>query len=153
MDKVHLHIENSRALGEVFEVTEERLREALLRHSDVAAEIDVSIGYDGESLEREIGRAQALFAWDFSRHSLAERAPNLRWIHVHGAGISHLTPLDWLPQRTVLTNSRGVHGQRATEYALMAILMLHNRLPEMVTNQRERAGNSSSIPSWMARLC
>ena len=136
MDKVRLHIENSRALGDVFEVTEERLREALLRHPDVAARIDVSIGYDGEILEREIGRTQALFAWDFARQSLAERAPNLMWVHVHGAGISHLTPLDWLPKRTVLTNSRGVHGQRATEYALMAILMLHNRVPEMVTNQR-----------------
>ena len=136
MAKVHLHIENSRVLGDVFEVTEERLREALLRHPDVAAKIEVSIGYDGDVFEREIGRAQALFAWDFARQSLAERAPSLRWIHVHGAGVSHLTPLDWLPKRTVLTNSRGVHGQRATEYALMAILMLHNRLPEMVTNQR-----------------
>ena len=48
-----------------------------------------------------------------------------------------MLPLDWLPPDAVLTNSRGVHGQRATEYAFMAILILNNRLPEMIANQRE----------------
>ncbi len=34
------------------------------------------------------------------------------------------------------TNNRGVHGARAAEYAIMAVLMLNNRVPEMVTHQR-----------------
>ncbi len=35
----------------------------------------------------------------------------------------------------VLTNSAGVHGERAAEYAIMAVLMLNNRIPEMARNQ------------------
>jgi phosphoglycerate dehydrogenase-like enzyme len=47
-----------------------------------------------------------------------------------------MMPLDWLPRGAVLTNSRGVHAQRATEYAFMAILLLNNRIPEMIANQQ-----------------
>jgi phosphoglycerate dehydrogenase-like enzyme len=78
-----------------------------------------------------------LFGWDFDRKNLVKRAPNLKWVHAHGAGVNHLLPLDWLPKGAVLTNSRGVHGDRASEYAIMAVLALNNRLPEMFTNQRK----------------
>ena len=98
--------------------------------------VRVSIGYGGDILDRELATADAVFCWDFDRRNLSRRAPGLRWVHTHGAGVSHLMPLDWLPPGAVLTNSRGVHGQRATEYAFMAILMLNNRIPEMITNQQ-----------------
>ena len=49
-----------------------------------------------------------------------------------------MLPLTWLPKGVVLTNNRGVHGNRATEYVIGAVLMLNNRLPEMVTDQRAR---------------
>jgi glyoxylate/hydroxypyruvate reductase len=62
----------------------------------------------------------------------------LKWIHIHGAGVEHLRPFDWLPEQVILTNSRGVHGDRANEYLLMAILMLNNRVPRMVGNQVRR---------------
>ncbi len=63
-------------------------------------------------------------------------APKLRWVHAHGAGINHLLPLDWLPRRAVLTNSRGIHAEKADEYTIMALLMLNNRLAESFSNQR-----------------
>jgi phosphoglycerate dehydrogenase-like enzyme len=47
-------------------------------------------------------------------------------------------PLDWLPPGVQLTNSSGVHGRRAIEYAATAILMLNNRIPELVTHQHAR---------------
>ena len=133
---LHLHAENYAGVNEVFEISERRVRDALARHPAVAEKIRVTIGYGGDRLERELATAHAVFAWNFPRHDLARRAPRLRWVHVHGAGVGHLMPLDWLPAGAVLTNSRGVHGQRATEYAFMALLMLNNRVPEMVTNQR-----------------
>lgn len=135
--KVHLHIENTSALGEVFEASDERVRAALARHPQLADKVRITIGYDGDIFHQQIATADVLFGWDFDRQSLTKEAPNLRWVHAHGAGVSHLMPLDWLPKAAVLTNSRGVHGQRATEYALMAILMLNNRVPEMMTNQRK----------------
>ena len=134
---IHLHIENTSSLGEVFEVTKKRLREALRRHPKVADQLKVTIGYDGDVYERALRTADALFGWSFDIRNLAHRAPRLRWVHVHGAGVNHLLPLDWLPEGAVLTNSRGVHGAKASEYAIMAVLALNNRLPEIVTNQKQ----------------
>ena len=148
---IHLHIENTGSLGEVFEVTRKRLREALLRHPKVADRIKVTIGYDGDVYERVLRTADALFGWSFDRRDLAQRAPRLKWVHAHGAGVNHLLPLDWLPEGAVLTNSRGVHGVKASEYAIMALLALNNRLPEMVTNQRRALGSSFTIRALPAR--
>ena len=133
---IHLHVENSGDVNEVFDISPKRVRDALARHPKVADKIRVSIGYGGDILDRELATADAIFCWDFDRRDLRRRAPRLRWVHAHGAGVSHMMPLDWLPRGAVLTNSRGVHGQRATEYAFMAILMLNNRIPEMVANQQ-----------------
>jgi len=134
--KIHLHVENSADVNEVFEISSSRVQDALGRHPDLADKVRVSIGYGGDILDRELATADAVFCWDFDRRDLRRRAPKLRWVHAHGAGVGHMMPLDWLPPGVVLTNSRGVHGQRATEYAFMAILMLSNRIPEMVANQQ-----------------
>jgi phosphoglycerate dehydrogenase-like enzyme len=133
----HLHIENRTSLGGVFEVTKKRLREALQRHPKLTDRVRITIGHDGDIYERALRTADALFGWSFDRRNLEERAPRLRWIHAHGAGVNHLLPLDWLPAGAVLTNSRGVHGAKAGEYAIMAVLALNNRLPEIVTNQKQ----------------
>ena len=136
--KVHLHVENVSALGPVFEADRARVREALARRPALRGLVRTSIGYDGDVLEKRLKTADVVFAWDIPRHDLARRAPRLKWMHAHAAGVNHLLPLDWLPPGAALTNSRGVHGRRATEYAAMAILMLNNRVPEMVANQRKR---------------
>ena len=106
---VHLHVENSRDLrGQ----GNNRLRRAC--HADHSCSVRLALRPRGPG---------------------GKGAPPLRWVHAHGAGINHLMPLDWLPRGAVLTNSRGVHGEKADEYALMAILMLNNRLPRIMNNQ------------------
>jgi glyoxylate/hydroxypyruvate reductase len=132
---VHLHVENARDLGLVFQATPKRVREALARHPGLAGKVKVTIGYDGDIYARAMRTADVLFGWRFDREDLARKAPHLRWVHAHGAGINHLLPLDWLPPGAVLTNSRGVHGEKAEEYTLMAILMLNNRMPRIMNNQ------------------
>ena len=137
-EKLHLHIDNYPELGEVFEATEERVQRVLDGYPRLTDKVRVTIAYDGERFAEHIRTAHALFAWDVSDRTLIRTdAPKLRFIHAHGAGVSHMMPLDWLPRAVVLTNSRGVHGQRAMEYVCMAVLMLNNRVPEMVTGQRE----------------
>jgi|TARA_Y100000588_G_scaffold85639_2_gene90900 phosphoglycerate dehydrogenase-like enzyme len=134
--KIHLHIENTSSLGPVFEASSDRVTASLERASGLENALRVTIGYDGDNLEESLSTADAVFCWDLPRDRLSDRAPNLRWIHVHGAGINHWMPFENLPRRITLTNSRGVHGKRATEYVMMAVLALNNRLPEMVTHQR-----------------
>jgi glyoxylate/hydroxypyruvate reductase A len=134
--RIHLHIDNDTSLGEVFEVTPARIKASLKNFPAVAARLDITMEDDGHRLDEHLRTADVLFGWNFERSNLAERAPKLRWIHAPGAGINHFIPFDWLPQNVVFTNNRGIHGARAHEYAIMAILMLNNRLPEMVANQR-----------------
>lgn len=139
--KLHLHIENMSALGEVFEATPARVEAALARHPSLRRKVEITIGRDGDIFEREMPTADVLFGWQFDRANLEALAPRLRWVHAHGAGVSHLMPLDWLPKGAVLTNSRGVHGPKADEYTIMAILMLNNNLPQCVSQQREARWN------------
>ena len=134
--KIHLHVENTSALSSVFEASPARVAAALDRVPGLAESVRVTIGYDCDNLDKHLATANAVFCWDLPRDRLDERAPNLQWIHVHGAGINHWMPLEALPGRITLTNSRGVHGERATEYVMMAVLALNNRLPEMVAHQR-----------------
>lgn len=134
--KVHIHFDNDTALGEVFEVTRARINASLKKFPGLAKRLKITLEDDGRRLNENLKTADVLFGWNFDRRNLAERAPNLRWIHAPGAGINHFLPFDWLPKNVVFTNNRGIHGSRAHEYAIMAILMLNNRVPEMVTHQR-----------------
>jgi phosphoglycerate dehydrogenase-like enzyme len=61
----------------------------------------------------------------------------LRWIHIIGAGIEPLLPLDWLPDGVVLTNNSGIHIEKTREAATMALLMLNARIPAIVANQKK----------------
>ena len=131
-----MHVDNDTSLDEVFEVTPQRLKDALKKFPHLKSRLRITLEDDGNRLDEHLRTADMLFGWNFERKNLAERAPRLRWIHAPGAGINHFLPFDWLPENVVFTNNRGIHGNRAHEYAIMAILMLNNRLPEMVTHQR-----------------
>jgi phosphoglycerate dehydrogenase-like enzyme len=83
----------------------------------------------------------------FPKETLAVAAPRLRWIHIIGAGIEPLLPLDWLPEQVTLTNNSGVHVQKTGEFATMALLALCYRLPEMLDNQHQATWQPIFTPS------
>jgi phosphoglycerate dehydrogenase-like enzyme len=138
VENPRLHIKNNRTGEETFRITPERLAEARRRHPEISRHLDIIIDWDLDHFEASIASADALVTWDLPTQNLARLAPNLRWIHVIGAGIEHLRPLDWLPRGVTLTNNRGVHAAKTAESAVMALLMLHNNLPKYVTDQRAR---------------
>ena len=145
---LHLHIDNASALGDVFEITQSRLDDALSRHPQIADKLRVTMASDGAGFAEAMQTAEALFAWTFPTNNLALNAPNLRLLQIQGAGINHLLPLDWVPDNVVLTNSSGAHGARASEYLMMAILALNNGIPAMMTAQRAhqwRPRNNTAI--------
>ena len=57
-------------------------------------------------------------------------------IHITGAGVEHLCPMDWVPEGVTVVNNRGAHADKAGEYGLMSVLMLHNHLPAIIGNQQ-----------------
>jgi phosphoglycerate dehydrogenase-like enzyme len=131
-----LHIKNNRGSGDVFYMSAERYQAAAQRYPEIASEVEVTIDFDLDHFEESIATADALITWDLPTANLAQRAPHLRWIHIIGAGVEHLQPLDWLPPGVTLTNNRGVHAEKAGQYGLMALLMLNNAMPRLVDEQR-----------------
>ncbi len=75
-------------------------------------------------------------------------APHLHLLQSTSAGVDRLQPFDKIPPDVLLMNNRGVHADKAGEYALMAILMLVNRMPAIATNQR--AGVWDRLTSGLA---
>lgn len=148
---VPVHIKNNRAAEPVFRVTRERFEAACERHPETAERITATIDLDLDNFEASIGEAEALLTWDLPTENLAERAPNLRWIHIIGAGVEHLQPLDWLPPGVKLINNKGVHAEKAGEYGAMAILMLNNAMPTLFTQQREACYESIFATSVKAK--
>lgn len=136
--RMRLHIDTSRKLAAVFRIEQPLYTEALGRYPDLATALDTTIGHDLEGFEEALAQAEGIVVWQFPRENLRARAPHLKWIHIIGAGAEHLMPLDWLPRSIVLTNNRGVHAPKAAEYAAMALLMLNNQIPALMTSQRHR---------------
>jgi phosphoglycerate dehydrogenase-like enzyme len=61
------------------------------------------------------------------------RAPNLKWVQVHMAGVNalHDHPL-YTDSATPIVTSSGVHGATIAEYAITMLLALAHRVPRMV---------------------
>jgi phosphoglycerate dehydrogenase-like enzyme len=121
-------------------MTEPAIAAALTRSA--LSHIRISLGEDLRDLDW-LSEADVLVTSNdvirdpgFPIGELATAAPQLRWIHIIGAGIEPLLPLAWLPDGVTLTNNSGIHVDKMRESAMMALLMLNARLPAIVTNQR-----------------
>ena len=145
-EPVRVHVKNNHASpdtfpptpeGEaVFAITRERFAAAAARYPHVARRLDVFIDWDLEHFESSMRTAEVLVTWDLPTEDLARVAPKLRLIHIIGAGVEHLCPMDWVPEGVTVVNNRGAHADKAGEFGLMAVLMLHNRLPALIGNQQ-----------------
>jgi phosphoglycerate dehydrogenase-like enzyme len=138
---LRLRFETRADKAAVFRFTEGLIADAHAR-SGVAG-VETSLGEDLRDLGR-LAEAEGLVASNdivcdphFPLRKLAAAAPRLRWIHIIGAGIEPLLPLDWLPPDLVLTNNSGVHAEKIREAATMGLLMLNARIPAIVTNQKK----------------
>ncbi|MBL8700154.1 MAG: D-2-hydroxyacid dehydrogenase [Alphaproteobacteria bacterium] len=136
---MRLHIQNLPSENPVFHVTDQIWRDACARHPALAARLDATIGWTPEDFERAISQAELLVTWTMAAKTLfPAKAPKLRLIFITSAGLDRLAPYDWLPPGCALLNNSGVHGPKAGEWGLMAILMLANRMPFHATRQREK---------------
>nr|ABZ06219.1 putative D-isomer specific 2-hydroxyacid dehydrogenase, NAD binding domain protein [uncultured marine microorganism HF4000_007D16] len=85
-----------------------------------------------------MSNSDILITWNFPTSNLKKVSPNLKWIHCVSAGVEHLLPLNWMFEGLILTNNSGVHSKKAGEYGLMSILMLHNHIPKIISNQKNK---------------
>ena len=135
-DILHIHADSRRAADPVFHMTPELCEQALAR-SGLAGQVRITTGWNLEGSEEALRTADMLVGFRMP-YDAVRSAVRLKAIHLIGAGVEHLRPLDWVPQGVTITNNRGIHRQKAAEFILMALLMLNNRMPALVAAQRQR---------------
>jgi phosphoglycerate dehydrogenase-like enzyme len=135
-----IHFETRAAKPPVFRMTQPLIADALARNK---VRVRTSLGEDLKDLSWLATATGFVTSIDvicdpkFPLRELAAVAPRLHWIHISGAGIEPLVPLDWLSPQMLLTNNSGVHTDKIRESATMMLLMVHARVPAIVSNQRE----------------
>src|SRR5260370_17974404 len=149
---MHIHFEPRADKPSVFHMTPP-LVQAAHKRARLGRAVRWTVGEDLRDLGW-LATAQGLVTGNdiitdkvFPRKTLAQAAPKLRWIHIIGAGIEPLLPLEWLPSQVTLTNNSGVHVQKTGEFATMALLALCSRLPEMLNNQTQAQWRPIFTPS------
>jgi phosphoglycerate dehydrogenase-like enzyme len=132
--RIHIHNPTDDPL---FEFSRAMWDDAVARAPDIGGGHTVSLGDSDTEFAAAMRDAEALVC-DVSvvRARFPCAAPRLKLLFVTNAGLDGLAPFDWLPQGVALLNNRGTHAVKSGEFAIMAILMLANRVPEMVTHQR-----------------
>lgn len=133
--RLAVYVYNHPGADPVFAVTPERFEAAARRYPALRRRLVVAFGSDPAAFAAGIREAEVLLAGTFPREDLAARAPRLRWIQSTNAGVEDVLPV--LPPGVILTNASGVHGPKAAEFALTALLMLNHAIPRFVTQQRE----------------
>ncbi|MCC6196447.1 MAG: D-2-hydroxyacid dehydrogenase [Burkholderiales bacterium] len=136
--KIHVHFDSRRLANPVFHMTEDLCRAALARRRDLTSKVRMTLGWDLEGAAEALATADVFVGFRMPREAIRTQARKLKAIHLIGAGVEHLRPLDWVPPGVAITNNRGIHQQKAGEYMLLAALMLNNRIPTIVDQQRER---------------
>src|ERR671934_216576 len=67
------------------------------------------------------------------------RAPNLKWVQLHLAGVNLLYDHPIYRTQIPLATTSGVHAASAAEYAITMLLALAHRVPRMIEGQQKGA--------------
>jgi phosphoglycerate dehydrogenase-like enzyme len=133
---MRIHLQNP-ADDPLFDFSHIMWEAAAARAPDIGAGHAVTVGVTAADFRAAMTEAEALIC-DASviKAHFPCPAPRLKLLFVTNAGLDRLAPFDWLPPGVILMNNRGTHDVKSGEFGIMAVLMLANKVPEMVTNQR-----------------
>ncbi len=117
-------------------ITPEAWAEALVRAGLPADRHRVTFGAAAEQFTAAMADAEAVvMATNDTKVLFPASAPALKLLFCTSAGLDSV-PFASLPPGVAVLNNRGVHGPKAGEYGIMALLMLANHVPAFVTRQR-----------------
>ena len=146
--KIKIHVKNNHwaagsfptdAEGEkVFTIKNSHFEKAFEKFPEIKEKVEIFIDWDEDNFNSSMSNSDILITWNFPTSNLKKVSPNLKWIHCVSAGVEHLLPLNWMFAGLILTNNSGVHSKKAGEYGLMSILMLHNHIPKIISNQKNK---------------
>ncbi|HEV2510266.1 D-2-hydroxyacid dehydrogenase [Bosea sp. (in: a-proteobacteria)] len=137
-----IYVENARDAEPVHRIDVASIRESA---NQISPWIDVVEAKTDAPNIQSLEKATFFIGGQIDKERLKRHAKQLAIVHSLNAGVEKLMPLDWLLDSAVLTNSRGIHGTRAGEFSMTALLMLNNRAPHYASLQRDR--------SWQRTFC
>jgi phosphoglycerate dehydrogenase-like enzyme len=137
---IRLHIHDPKD-GGTFNVTPAMWQAACARNPDAASQVQATMDTDDDRFTEALRTADAVMTWTGQAHRLivqpkATLGPQLKLIQLTSAGLDRLAPFDWVPAGVHLCNNSGVHGEKAGQWGIMAVLMLANAMPFFATEQR-----------------
>ena len=101
----------------------------------------VTVGYTLDDFAAAIPTAEALVtSTNSTRKLFPADAPQLKIMFCTSAGLDPV-PFAELPPGLLVLNNRGVHGPKAGEFGIMALLMLCNQMPGMIADQHAQLWN------------
>jgi phosphoglycerate dehydrogenase-like enzyme len=118
--------------------------EALAQRYGVEA---VAVG-EAEAMRRELADADALWTWPHFYDAelvalLARHQPRLRWVQLPTMGYDSVE-LHGVPHGVTVTTAGDAYAPTVAEHAVLLLLALVRRLPEMVRNAEQRRWDQSN---------
>lgn len=130
---IKAYVENADDEAPEYIVSEDKLRRFLAPH---AGAVDFVVATRDQPNLDALRTAQFFVGSGFDPARIKSYGRNILLVHSLSAGIERYLPLNWLPPKAVLTNSRGVHADKGGPFGAMAVLMLNERAPHYAGNQR-----------------
>jgi phosphoglycerate dehydrogenase-like enzyme len=93
--------------------------------------------HDAEEVEQALEEGVEVLYTFYLSDDLS-RAPDLKWVQLHSAGIDHLLDHPLMKSDIILTTTSGIHATPIAEYVFASILAFNRRVPQMLTYQSRR---------------
>jgi len=93
--------------------------------------------HDAEEVEEALEDAVEVL-YTFYLSADLSRAPDLKWVQLHSAGVDHLLDHPLMKSDILLTTTSGIHATPIAEYVFASILAFNRRVPQMLTYQSRR---------------
>ena len=139
-DLVHLAFVRAPEQQKMFRTEPAHIEAALARCKLPLPPLDFTVRLTTDpDLPAVVERSLALTGFRIPTELIQRTQGALRLVQLTGAGLEHLMPLAWLPDRVALANASGIHAAKVEQSAVMTLLMLQARMPQLATAQREHA--------------
>ncbi len=93
--------------------------------------------HDAEEVEQALEDSVEIL-YTFYLPADLSRAPELKWVQLHTAGVDHLLDHPLMRSDILLTTASGIHATPIAEYVFASILAFSRRVPQMLYYQSRR---------------
>ena len=94
--------------------------------------------HNAEEVEQALEEDSIEVLYTFYLPADLSRAPKLKWVQMHAAGVDHLLDHPIMKSEILLTTASGIHATPIAEYVFASILAFNRRVTQMLYYQSRR---------------